>query len=298
MNIAKVPVCVVSICVIFWIAGSAVAADSLYGDMKSFLDENFVGEGFIPVPYGADDRFSPKTVWILAENAQKKAWKTGTRKAWVAFSDGRGIYSDELAPTRIREISTQDWDLDVSTKWTLAAALSGNLAGDDAEAGIGFVRSQGVEIDVHLKRVEIEYVYYMDMLFSQEMNAANLGIMNRLLEQRFGDEIPKRRVILAALRVKDSDVTVKKESLLDLSAEANVKVQQVLADLGFSYAKEKDSDKSLSVKGWRYIAYQAMIADPGTGKISTAPTADQGDMVASPGENWNEVTMAPRSGDE
>lgn len=274
--------------VMLLVAGSSevTAGENLYKRMKKFFDENFTGEGFLPAPYGADDRFAPRTIWLLTENAQKKPWKTGKTKAWVAFSDGRAVYSDDLVPIRRREISTQAWDLDKDTKWSLTAALSGKLATEDAEAGLEAARAKELEVDIDLGSVEIEYAFYYDMLMAQAINGANLGIMNQILGDRFGDDIPDRRVILSAVRVKGGRVTVRSKTDVDLSAEAKGKLGEVLGNLGLSYEKDKNVFKSLAIDEWKYVGYQAMMADKATGKISTATRETVQSDFASPGENW------------
>lgn len=243
-------------------------AETVYKNLQKFLDENFTGEGFLPTPYGADDRFSPKTMWIRVGHAQNRPWKSGMQKAWIPLSDGRSIYPDDMVPLRIRDINTQSWTLGKDSKFALAAAIVGELESLDAELGLTAEMKRDMDIELSFGRVQIEYGFYWDYIQAQEVNAQLLGVMNQLLKSNFDGRIPDRRVITASLRVHDPVIVVKGTTGSSFGFSATV--ASILKKLGLEWDSEKEFYKSIRFDGWRYIGYQAMIADRESGKISTA----------------------------
>lgn len=266
---------------------SDVSADQFYSNLANFFQQTFPGEGFVPTPYGADDRFAPKTIWIYLPHVAGKPWKNNKEKAWVAFSNGRAIYPDAIVEVKRRPINTQTWKLEGKTKWALAAALNGQVTGTAVDADIDFVHSKNLTLDIDLGETEVEYGYYFDFLHAQVVNQQTLQAMSTLLSQRFGEgNIPDRRVVIAALRVRNANITAKPESSTSIGAEVVAALQR----LGFSWNSEKKVAQSLKTDQWRYIAYQALISDK-AGRISSASETAGGQDFAYADENSNAALM-------
>jgi hypothetical protein len=278
--------CSLTFLAVFVNPGTLYAKDAYYKALVTFFAQNFPGEQFIPTAYGADDRYAPKTIWIEIEKAVKRIDKTSAKKAWFAFNSGRSIYPDSLVRTQSRPITASSWSLDKESKWAISAALSGNIENLDIGADFNALIASDLEIRMDIPQVEIEYVWYWDLLFAQAANEHLLTIMNDLLRARYGKGLPRRRVITAAIRVKDANITVRTAN--QQSVGANLKLSKMLNALGFSWNKSLKEYRQLKSSDWKYLAFQAVLADE-TGKISSAERAGLADEDAEktslPSEN-------------
>jgi len=270
----------VTIVIILSLAPTATAED-FYKNLASFFEKSFPGEGFVPTPYGADDRFAPRTIWIYVNNVNAKPWRNSQGKAWIAFSNGGSVYSDSLVPLKHRPINTQTWSLDAKTKWALTAALSGAAQGTTVNTDLDAVLAKNLSVDIDLGAVEVEYAYYFDFLQAQQINKTALSIMTAALVQRYGaDKIPDRRVIVGAIKVTGAKITVTPESNTSITAGVTAALQK----LGFQFSADRKAVKTLEIAGSQYIAYQSLIADK-TGQISTADAGADESEFTYPDEN-------------
>lgn len=249
------------------LASPCRGADDVYDAMKRFLDQNFKGEGFLPTPYGADDRFAPKSVWVYLENAQAKGWKSATTKAWLVFSSGESLYPASTVPLRTRRVNTQRLSVDAQSKLALVVSLTGEADSNLTSAALKALAEKSVQAEIVWGDVEVEYCYYFDMLQAQSVNDAALKVMTKLLQDRFGGKAPERRVITAALRVRNAVVSLSSKSGVDLSAD--VSLSSVLTGLGFAVQGAKKSTAILELgPSWQYLGYQALVSDE-AGKVSS-----------------------------
>lgn len=263
-------------------------AEDFYKNLAAFFEKTFPGEGFVPTPYGADDRFAPRTIWIYVNNVNSKPWRKTQGKAWIAFSNGGSVYSESLVPLKHRPINTQTWSLDTKTKWSLAAALSGAAQGTTVNADLDALLSKNLGVEIDLGSVEVEYGFYFDFLQAQQINKTALSLMTTALVQRYGaDNLPDRRVIVGAIKVNGAKITVAPESSASLTADVSAALQK----LGFQFSADRKAVKTLEVAGPQYIAYQALIADK-TGQISTADAATNESEFAYPDENSGPALIA------
>ncbi len=249
---------------------SALASRDLYQEMSEYLLDNLRDEAFLPTPYGADSRFKPKTIWAYVDSAQQKGKFQFVRrqKAWMVASSGLAIYPDELVPLNYAPISLPTRDQDVGRMMALTAALGAKLLPKDVEAELSVARSKNLKFEITLPEAEIEYCYLEDLRAAEGFRAGALeGLRNRLKKN---DVDPPRRTITAAIRVKGARIAVNSDRSFDFSANAGV--QALLSTLGFSWNSTTKNFDALDISGWRYIAYQALLAD-GDGRISTAVQA-------------------------
>lgn len=244
------------------------ADKKFYKKLQEFISANFPGEGFIANPYGADARFKPKTIWIYGTHVLKQPWKTGTQKAWLVASNGESIYPESLVPIVTDQIDPETWKIDKDSKWGLAASLAGKIDLGSIDADLDLAIQNGLEVSIDLGTVEVQYAYYFDMVMAQDLNGQILVIYNKILKEQHG-EIPDRRVMTAAIRVKDAEITVNTAngSKLDLGLGLGT----LLGKLGLNWDKNKKVYRSLKTTGWKYIAYQALLADKETGTIGYSP---------------------------
>lgn len=269
------------IVVVVGLISPRVYAEDFYKTLASFFTKTFPGEGFVPTPYGADDRFAPRTIWIYVNSSNTKPWRASQGKAWVAFSNGGSVYSENLVPLKRRPINTQLWSLDSKTKWSLAAALTGAAQGTTVKADLDAVLAKNVAVQIDLGTVEVEYGYYFDFLQAQQINKTALSLMTSALVQRYGAEnLPERRVIIGAIKVTGAKISVSPESTASVTAD----VTAALEKLGFQFSADRKAVKTLEIPGPAYIAYQALIADK-TGQISTADADSSEAEFAYPDEN-------------
>lgn len=235
-------------------------------DLNVYYRSIFPGEAFIATPYGADSRFRPKTVWLYLDNFHGATDKQRKQGAWIAASSGEAIYDPVFAPIHTDAISLPVSAMDYKIKFGLTASLAGTVDAVDINAGIEMAKANGVEINIDPGTTEIEYVYYLDMLIAQDQNTNALGAFNATMERRFKRKIPKRRVITAALRTKNSTITVTNAKNLNL--DANAELRAFLSKIGFTFNKEKNTFDKLSFSDWRYIAYQSLYTDA-EGQVSS-----------------------------
>ena len=269
---------IASVFVLVLISSVNCFAVDLNSSLHDFLANNFPNNHFIATPYGADSRYSVRTIWVQLSNVQKTGSSTDKVKAWVALSDGLSVYPDSSVKIRQEPINVRGFQMDRGTKWAFAAALSGKIEGVPVDAGFDFGHTNDLDVDIDLGEVEVEYSYYADLLLSQKIYQQNLDALLDLVKGK-DNELPPLRVIATALRVRNANVTVKNKSGTTAGLEA--KVAQFLTNFGLHYNAQKDTFESLQVGDWKYIAFEALLADKKTGKVSTAVDISEDVAVTS-----------------
>ena len=271
LNIQKVFIFIV----IILLSQNAYAGSSYYKELKEYFKENFKGESFVPTPYGADKRFAPKSIWIYLDKFAID--KVGQRKVtgWAVLSSGKVIYTDDVVPVQRAEIQLPITKADIEKKVALSLALSGNIKIVNAKIDSKFLKENNVYIDINIGNSQIEFCYYLDMLLSQDLNEHILSQVNNRLNKIY-KKPPKRKVVLSAIRVKDTKIKfVNKDGHeVDFSAEIGAAKFKILKDIGAKLGFEWDNTKkrftTIELDDWKYIAFQSIFTDP-TGKISSKP---------------------------
>ena len=252
-------------CIIFLVfisMSESKSADKYTKSMQQFLDATFPGQRYVPTGFGADSRFSPKSLWIEASNADK-GWRGNNGKGWYAFSSGKAIYPDELVPIYSEEIVTGEWKADSDKGLALALALSGKINELESSADLDVAFSKALSTNIKIGEARVEYGYYYDFLMARSINDFSFKQMQKVLTDRFPKKIPKMKVITNALAVKDSTITVTIDR--DKSVGIGGKITGLLDKLGFKWKNKKKTIATLETKGkgWKYIAFKALIYKPG-----------------------------------
>lgn len=264
-------------------------SDDFYTRLNGFFRNSLPEEGFLATPYGADDRFAPKTIWIQVPNASGKTWRGNKQKAWIPLSSGMAVYTETLVPLKRRPIAVKTQQLDDATKLALAAAVTGKTQAGDIGVNLSALKSKSVDVAINLNEVEVEYGYYLDFLNAQAVNQHILAAMTDLLQKTF-NPMPPRRVITGALRVKGATVIVGGAGAA--SVNADVALKPWLEQLGFQWNASRQAFESLSTgPEWKYIAYQSLLTDP-SGKISSGDDTPAPSDFSEPGETGNAVTRS------
>lgn len=257
---------VIWILVWLFLSGNVFPSE-LQKEVQAFLSENFPLQKFEATPFGADSRYEPKTMWAYLGNLARPGKPRSITKGWVAFSDGKGVYPENLAKLRCEPISVSSLKTTAQSKIALGAAISGTISAVPIDANTKADWGSSMVVDVDFGEVEIAYVYYFDMLVAQESRADVLQRMHSLLSKREGAP-PPIKVVCSALRIRNAQISVRSTKTKDSSFSAKYGV--VLGSLGFSWNGEKEAFQNIKYTDWRYIAFESLEAKPGTIEISEA----------------------------
>ena len=260
----RISLCCVALCAI--LTNSAVANDSLYKTLKDFYENNMPGEGFVPIPYGADSRFRPKSVWIYLDNVSAGPIKPKGTKAWVPASSGEAFYPDRYAPVYEAKIDLPVSKMTKDQTWAFGASVVAPIDGVDLAAGINLASKEGIDLRMEIGEAVIEWVYYFDFKLAEIQTKTDRGKFRKILKDSFGKDIPKQRVVTAAVKVRDSRISIQKGDTF--SAGISTKLESFLAKLGISYDSASSEFSQVEIGDFRYIAYAAKYLND-QGDIST-----------------------------
>lgn len=240
-------------------------ADSLERAATATIERCF-GKGFIPTPWGADERFAVKNLWVYGK-VQRSDGSRSVESVWDLAGDGE--YYFPSLPVKERSRSRCVATTDAAAKLGFAVSVKeGTTSSDRAalDAGLKALLERHNDLSVTTPSVSVHFVYGFDLDSSIIASKQRLNTALATRKELWGDS-PTWRVVTAAIVVEPGTIRIKRSS----GATLNLAGQEAtLGQAGFDLSSAGSGEIALEIDEPAYIAYIAKVKR-GSVAASSAP---------------------------
>lgn len=242
---------------------SVAADESFYEQMKVFVNSNFPGEQFVPIPHGSDGRYEPRSIWLFADGLAKDIEGTKKTTGWIYGTDGVKIYGDVKATSK--PVTLQTVDMELKQRKSFILALTAVFALGSVEAALDYASESGYKFNVNVEEARIDELDFTELLKARNVNSDLIKKIDSDIRNGFGGKIKDARTVISSLRVRGAKIEFAPMSTTSFGVNAKAdldkiksKVTEGLGNAGFKLQSEESNGFSLYLNDWKTIAFKAV----------------------------------------